>query len=273
MRLTRFLASAAMVAALVPGATLAVPFDGTNAGGRLYVCAVPQNSDLTQSQYEALAWTPVTGLGNFGEAGTSTNVLNYDTWDMSVVQKYKGMDDAGSPEVEFIRKPTDAGQNILRAAARTKNNYAFKMERPDKVTGTGTGTIIYNRGIVTGPRRPFGRNEDFDLEVYTFGLNQLEIVVNPTGVGNAPQNTVIPTITGTATVNSVLTAANGTWTGDATITYTYQWFGNGVAIPGATGMTYVVSSNDIGKKISVRVTGTNDAGSAMGTSIQTAAVA
>ena len=32
------------------------------------------------------------------------------------------------------------------------------------------------RGLVTGPKRPNGRNEDFNLEVYTLGLTQYEII-------------------------------------------------------------------------------------------------
>lgn len=273
MRLA-LLAATAMLAALHPAASLAAPFEGTNAGGVLYVCATPQNNDLTQSDFEALSWVRVNGLGNHGETGTSTNILNYDTWDTAVTQKFKGISNAGDPDIEVMRKPADAGQNILRAAAlpSNKNNYAFKLEMNDKSVSTGTGTIVYNRGIVTGPRRPRGRNEDFDLEVFSLGLNQIETVANPTGSGIAPQNTVIPTISGTASVNSVLTANNGTWTGDAVITYTYQWFANGVTIAGATANTYVVQATDTGKKISVRVRGENAAGYATGTSAQTAAV-
>jgi hypothetical protein len=80
----------------------------------------------------------------------------------------------------LARIPTDPGQDILRDAAATNFNYAFKIERNDKPSLDGTPTIIYNRGLVTGPKRPLGRNEDFDLEVFTLGLNQREVVVDPT---------------------------------------------------------------------------------------------
>lgn len=42
--------------------------------------------------------------------------------------------------------------------------------------------------------------------------------------------------------------------GDATATY--QWYANGIAIPGATNSTYTPVVGDIGKKLSVKATGT-----------------
>lgn len=162
-------AAAAMVAA----------FANTNSGAKVYVCAEPQEEDLTAITAAALTWVLVTAVGNHGETGTNTNILTYDTWDTKVIQKGKGISDAGSPEIEVARIALDPGQVILRDAAKTNLNYAFKVERNDKPNATGTGTILYNRGMVTGPRRPNGRNEDFDLEIFTLALNQEEIVVAP----------------------------------------------------------------------------------------------
>lgn len=164
-------------------ALVASGYFNTNAGSTLYVCATDQPDDLDASEYAALTWVQVTGVGSHGEAGTSTNILTYDTWDTEVAQKAKGISDAGSPDIEVARDPDDAGQVILRTAANTNLNYAFKIERndnPDPSPGDGTPTIIYNRGLVTGPRRPFGRNEDFDLEIFSLALQQKEIVVAPT---------------------------------------------------------------------------------------------
>lgn len=165
-------ASGAMVA-------LAAALANTNSGAKLYVCAEPQNTDLNEAAYEGLTWVAVKAVGNHGETGTTTNILTYDTWDTDVIQKGKGISDAGSPEIECARIATDAGQIILRDAAKTNFNYAFKVERNDKPNESGTPTIIYNRGMVTGPRRPNGRNEDFDLEIFTLALNQREVVVAP----------------------------------------------------------------------------------------------
>lgn len=247
-------------------------FFNTNAASTLWMCATAQQGDLTQSQYEGLSWVQVKYVGSHGETGPQTNILTYDTWDTTVSQKAKGITDAGSPEIELARTPTDPGQIILRAAAKTNLNYAFKIVRNDKVSVSGTPTIIYNRGLVVGPRRPNGRNEDFDLEIFTLGLQQLEIVVDPSAGGNPPVETAVPTITGTAQVAQVLTSTTGTFTGDATITYTRQWYAGGSLITGATGVTYTPVTADIGKIITVTVRAENASGYAFGTSAPTAAV-
>ncbi|WP_440312451.1 sunset domain-containing protein [Leucobacter chromiireducens] len=62
-----------------------------------------------------------------------------------------------------------------------------------------------------------------------------------------------PTISGSAVVGSKLTVKRGTWTKGTKLST--QWLRNGAAIRGATGSSYTVGSGDIGKRISVRVTG------------------
>lgn len=161
--------------------TAALGFFNTNAGRKVYICTTPQPTALAQAAYEALTWVLVAGVGSVGETGSSTNILSYETWDDAVVQKAKGMTDAGSPEIEVARDPNDAGQNALRAAALTNLNYAIKIEGNDKPnTNVGSKpTTRYNRGLIAGPKQPNGRNEDFDLEVFTLGLQQLQITVAP----------------------------------------------------------------------------------------------
>lgn len=167
---------------LLAASMLAAPlaFANTNSKGKLYICTTPQPTDLDVDAFDLLTWVQIGSVGSVGETGQNTNILTYDTWDTEVIQKGKGITDAGSPEIELARVPADPGQIALRAAAATNQNYAFKIVKNDPATLVGDGTTMYNRGIVTGPRRPNGRNEDFDLEVYMLGLNQLEIVVDPT---------------------------------------------------------------------------------------------
>lgn len=252
----------------------ALAFANANAASKMYVCATPQNSDLDQTGFEALVWVEIKGIGSVGETGINTNVLTYDTWDTTVTQKAKGITDAGSPELELARMPTDPGQIILRAAGvvGNNNNYAFKMQRADGTTSSN-GTVIYNRGLVMGPKRPNGRNEDFDLEVFTLGLQQQEILVSPLATGVAPYLTANASLSGTEEVGEVLTIANGTWAGDATITYSYAWFANGIRISGATASTYTLTAAEQGKYVTGRVTATNLSGSAFATTEPTAAIA
>jgi hypothetical protein len=70
-------------------------------------------------------------------------------------------------------------------------------------------------------------------------------------------NTVAPTISGSTAVGSILTSAAGTWLGFPTPTLTRQWRRNGVAISGATGLTYTLGIADSGADITCAVTGVN----------------
>lgn len=166
----------------------ATAFANSNAGSKLYIATVDSDPDnplvtpdnvANAAAYAAFDWTEVKGVGSHGEIGTQTNILTYDTWADSVTDKAKGMSNAGDPEIELARIPLDPGQIALRIAASTNLKYSFKIERNDAPEVGGTPTIIYNRGLVVGPRRPMGRNEDFDLEIFTLGLVQLETVVAP----------------------------------------------------------------------------------------------
>ena len=162
-------------------AALAAPYANAHSGWKLFVCSTTQANDINQVAFEALTWVAVGNVGSHGETGDITNVLTYDTWGESVVRKAKGMTNAGDPEVEVARDPDDAGQIILRTAGRSNLNYAFKMTANDKPNDDvdSKPTTVYNRGLVLGPRRPHGRNEDFDVEVFTLAFQQKEIVVDP----------------------------------------------------------------------------------------------
>jgi hypothetical protein len=239
----------------------------TNKGRKVYICETPQPSDLDQTGYEALTWVQVGNVGSVGETGTNTNVVSYDELDTDVTQKGKGMSNAGDPVIECARNPTDDGQIALRAAALTDYRYAFKFTDDDKPAADYTDTVHYNRGIVSGPIRPNGRNEDFILERFTLGLVQREIVVDPEPQ-SVPVNTAMPSIIGTAVqVGVTLTAIEGDWTNDPT-SFTYQWqhdtSGNGsfanVSV-GGTSKTYAPVVGDIADSLRVRVTAVNGAGS------------
>jgi hypothetical protein len=81
----------------------------------------------------------------------------------------------------------------------------------------------------------------------------------------APDNTARPTIAGTAEEGQTLTASDGTWTGNPT-SFAYQWQqcdsdgSNCLNIAGATGKTHVASAADVGFRLRVQVTATNDKG-------------
>ncbi len=86
-----------------------------------------------------------------------------------------------------------------------------------------------------------------------------------------PTLVTLPTISGTAQVGQTLTAFHGTWTHNPT-SYTYQWGNTSTGpIPGATGLTYVPTSSDVGFQIVVSVVAHNSGGNSA--SIASAATA
>lgn len=235
----------------------------TNKGRKFYICTTPQATDLTQEQYEALTWVEVGNVGSIGETGTNTNIVSYDELSTETLQKQKGISNAGDPPVECARNDTDAGQIAMRAAAATKYFYATKTEDNDAPSADYTNSIYYNRGLITGPVRPNGRNEDFILEVFTLGLVQKEIVVGPEATV-APTNTVLPAISGLAATGEDLIAYPGIWTGRPTLTYQWQAddAGNGTFtdISGATSSTFTAVVGNEGDALRVEVTGVNGEG-------------
>ncbi|MET1044821.1 MAG: polysaccharide deacetylase family protein [Microbacteriaceae bacterium] len=63
-----------------------------------------------------------------------------------------------------------------------------------------------------------------------------------------------PTVSGQARVGRVLRATAGTWSPTG-VTFAYQWLSAGQPVSGATAATYTVRTADIGRTLSVRVTG------------------
>lgn len=91
-------------------------------------------------------------------------------------------------------------------------------------------------------------------------------------VGDVPVNTVEPVISGSAVEGQTLSGTSGSWTGAQPITFAFQWVRCGTDggnsdgsncpfISGATKSTYLLVAGDVGKRMRVRVTATNSAGS------------
>lgn len=78
---------------------------------------------------------------------------------------------------------------------------------------------------------------------------------SPRTIGKGFSASPTPTIGGTAREGQRLTASPGTW-GPAPVTLRYQWYRDTSAISGATATTYLLTTSDVGKSITVRVTGT-----------------
>lgn len=144
----------------------------THAGVTVAISNAIQNTDLNEAGFAGLTYIPIANVGNIGEYGINTNMLSYDTLNTLVSRKAKGITNAGDPTIECARDDSDAGQQAMIAAGAPDSfdAYAFKVTRQD-------GSVDYLRGLVAGPNQPNGRNEDFDLYMFTLGLNQAPVHV------------------------------------------------------------------------------------------------
>ncbi|QAY68927.1 cell wall-binding repeat-containing protein [Xylanimonas protaetiae] len=100
-----------------------------------------------------------------------------------------------------------------------------------------------------------GKTITFAVSGTLAGYTSVQRVSAPTpavaqGVLTAP----LPVTSGPAMVGLVQLATPGTWTVGTALTY--QWLSAGVPIAGATGASYSPVAADVGKALSVRVTGT-----------------
>ncbi len=86
-----------------------------------------------------------------------------------------------------------------------------------------------------------------------------------------------PTISGTVQDGHLLSAEPGTWKGTPPFSFAYQWLscksGSCAPIAGAQSQTYRVASEQLGAKLQVKVTATNQGGSGIANSRKTAVVA
>lgn len=87
-------------------------------------------------------------------------------------------------------------------------------------------------------------------------------VVQPTNLPTPPHNTLTPRITGSNKIGSTLEAIPGTWEGNPPPSVNGQWYKDGHAIIGATGLKYTLIVQDAFADMSYREDATNPSGAA-----------
>ncbi len=247
-----------------------------NAGSKLFISATPIDpetiNDLSDGDaitfFEAINdWTEVEEVEDFGELGDSSEAITFTAVADRRVRKLKGPRDAGTQTVVVGRDPLDDGQEAMIAAEADDFNYAFKVELDDARSPSYGDSALYYGGLVMNKPTNLGNVSNVVRRNFQIGINTAVYEV-ASAVLAAPTNTLEPSIAGVLDEGEVLTAIEGTWTGLPT--YTYAWKRDGAAITGATARTYTLAAADVGKAISVTVTGTNTAGNASATSAATA---
>ena len=258
-------------------------------GGQPQEFAIDSSGNLYTANYSSNNITKTTPAGGaytvFGTTGTNPRDVVVDNTTGSV----------------YV---INAGANTttkINAAGQSTTPYSTTGLFPLGITRNSSGdlyTVNYSSSNVTGVGPDLscndisgaddptytltGDDKDKKIRVKVTGTNgsgSSDSASAPTSLVTAPPvNTVAPSVSGDTEVGSTLSATTGTWTGDPTITYGYQWQRcdadgtNCVDISGADGLSYEVTSGDIGKTIKFKVTGTNTEGSADATSDPTEVV-
>jgi hypothetical protein len=157
-----------------------------------------------------------------------------------------------SIENDFVLNESQAQAFAIRElvyAARGASAYNLSIVddtriEPGDIIELADGSRVY----VTGYSRDLANGSPAVLQITGFRADTSGINTGtPINDTSGPTNTVAPSISGSTAHGSTLTAVPGTWLGAATVTG--NWYANGVAITGQTGLAYVSVVGDVGKSI------------------------
>lgn len=118
------------------------------AGAKVYIGPVYSASVDTVTEFAALSYTQINGVSQIGEFGDAKPVIKFDVIDEGRTRKAKGNSDAGALSLVMALDDTDTGQTNLVTALGSPLAYAFKVELNDKLTTSGTNTLIMFYGKV-----------------------------------------------------------------------------------------------------------------------------
>jgi hypothetical protein len=152
----------------------------TATGAKLFIGPSVTNATDTAAEYAALAWTEVGMIGTLGEFGDESSEVTFAVLGDGRIRKAKGARNAGTLAITVAHALDDTGQAAMIAAEATYNNYAFKVELPNKLNATGTNELQYFRGLVMSKRLNVGSNDTVVTSAYNVGVNSEVITVPPT---------------------------------------------------------------------------------------------
>ena len=156
----------------------------------------------------------------------------------------------------------DAAAVVDAAAAFAGSALVFAVE--------GGGATVDAKGQVSVPATAAGSATVTVTATNSGGSATVSFVATVAVRILPPVLVLAPVLAGTGRIGEPVTVSTGSWSGVPAPTTSVAWLRDGVAIVGATGMSYTPVAADDGKSLSARVTATNAGGSA---AIVTAALA
>lgn len=150
-------------------------------GAKVFISTVIADPTLAQFQLVGRTWTEIKGVESIGDFGDESEIVTFKSVDANRVRKLKGTADAGTLELTVGRDPLDAGQVAARAAAKTKNRYAFRIvcnDAPDG--GTVKVTTHYIGAIVASAKKSMAGADDVIKEIYSLAIDCEPLTVEAT---------------------------------------------------------------------------------------------
>jgi hypothetical protein len=248
----------------VQGATYRIAIDGLNAvigTFELLVSLAPANDDFANA--EAISGESGSVAGT--TVGASRQPGEPDYLEASVWYRWTAPSNGwatfelcGSGFYAPLHAFTGATLETLQLADTW---YSYCADDASRITITATEGVTYSI-----PVSAYEGTGDFTLK-----WNRNPPPPEP------PYNNVEPTITGTPREGSTLTGSDGEWYGTPPFSFTYAWWRCNASddcnrIDGATARSYTATHGDVGSRLYIQVTATNEAGSDYAFSYGTAVV-
>lgn len=141
-------------------------------GAKFYVSASAVYSEpASAAAYEALVWEQVSGVESMGEYGDEAQIITAADLQASRMFKAKGPRDAGTLALTVLDAPSDTGQQRLVTAESVAQNYAFKVELPNKLSEGGTNELQYFIGLVSSKRQNVGNVSNIVRRTFNIAIN------------------------------------------------------------------------------------------------------
>lgn len=157
------------------------------AGTRIYIgAALPApDTDLALADFASQVWVEILNTTNIGSFGDTATSVTSDEIGRARTRKAKGTRNAGTLALVCNLNGIDPGQNALRAAQLTNQDYAFKIEYPDApATGSNPhGTQRYFAAKVASDAENLGGPNQFAANNFSLDIDS-NIVKVPAGSGS-----------------------------------------------------------------------------------------
>ena len=143
--------------------------------------ALPQNEDLTATEFAALTYVDICCPQSLPEFGQETEFLSEHCISGEEITGV-GVSTGMETEVPYFYQADCAGQTFLRENVGGHNAYAMRKVYPDGVAGVTTATTIYTRVKIGGWSDGGGDVDGFHTFTSSLKMAQDPVFVAPAAV-------------------------------------------------------------------------------------------